>query len=228
VAAGCDDQTATGPFALETAVRQRVTTAYGNIARSIQAFEATFNRFSSKFDTGGLSALELEGQQLFGGKGKCQQCHNNKGTKPLFTDFKFHNLGVPLNPANPVYNYTTGEFDKGLGGVTGGSAQVGRFRTPTIRNVAMGGDNRTYMHNGVLTSLKQVVDFYNTRDVLRRCTAADLAAYGPADYGSYGAAKCWPAPEYAASMDTKNMGNLGLSDAQVDAIVAYMEAMTDQ
>lgn len=220
---------------LSAADRARVTAAYQNIARSIAQFEATFNKFSSRADAGQLTALEQEGLKLFGGKGKCQQCHTNKGAGALFTDFRFHNLGVPRNPANVQFNYTTGAFDPGLGGVTGSAAHMGRFRTPTTRNVAMGA-NRTYMHNGVLTSLQQVVDFYNTRDALRTCTAAEVAVLQPAQYGSYdpdgtgplAAAGCWPAPEYPRNLDTKQMGNLGLTDAQVNAIVAYLRAMNDQ
>ena len=221
--------------ALTTANRTRVTAAYHNIARSIQAHEATFNKFSSRFDAGQLTAQELEGSQLFGGKAKCQQCHANKGSRPLFTDFQYHNLGLPKNPDNPVYHYQNSAFDPGLGGVTGTATLFGRFRTPTVRNVALGW-NRTYMHNGVLARLKQVVDFYNTRDVLPVCESAEISSLQPSQYGSYDpdgpgpltAAGCWPPPEHARTMDTKNMGNLGLSEAQVDAIVAYMTAMTDR
>lgn len=214
--------------------RGRVRSAYNNVARSIAEFEATFNRFSSRADAGRLTAQEQEGLKLFGGKGKCQQCHTNKGAGALFTDFKFHNLGVPRNPDNVEFNYVTGAFDPGLGGFTGSAAQLGKFRTPTTRNVAQG-VNRTYMHNGVLTSLKQVVDFYNTRDVLRRCTPEEVRVLHPSQYGSYDpdgpgpltAAGCWPPPEYPQGLDTKQMGALGLTEAQVDAIVAYMRAMTD-
>jgi cytochrome c peroxidase len=219
---------------LSAADRQRVTTAYYNIARSIAQYEASFNRFTSRADAGTLTAQEQEGLKLFSGKAKCQQCHLNKATAAVFTDFKFHNLGLPRNPANVQFNYVTGAFDPGLGGVTGNAAQIGKFRTPTTRNVGLG-VNRRYMHNGVLTSLKQVVDFYNTRDVLRTCTAAEIAVLQPAQYGSYDpdgagplvAANCWPPSEVAQNRDTKQMGNLGLSEAQVNAIVAYLLAMTD-
>jgi cytochrome c peroxidase len=220
---------------LSSAHRELVTTVYGNIARSIAQFEATFNKFSSRADAGTLTAQEREGLKLFGGKGKCQQCHTNKGAGALFTDFGFHNLGVPRNPDNVQFNYVTGAYDPGLGGFTGNASQLGKFRTPTTRNVALGA-SRTYMHNGVLKNLKQVVDFYNTRDVLRRCTPAEIATLDPAQYGSYDpdgpgpltAAGCWPPPEFAQNLDTKQMGSLGLTEAQVDAIVAYMRAMTDQ
>ena len=200
---------------------------YHNAARAIAAFEAAQNAFSSKLDRGGMTAQEIQGQKLFSGKGKCHQCHLSKGSQALFTDFKFHNLGVPKNPANPVYHYGTTSFDPGLGGVTGRAGDLGRFRTPTTRNAAEG-FNRTYMHNGVFTSLLQVVDFYNSRDVTRVCNSTELL--DPTRYGNLvpNAFGCWPAPEYGQNMDTKQMGNLGLTRTEVEAIVAYMRAMTDQ
>jgi cytochrome c peroxidase len=215
---------------LSAADRVTVEEEYKNVARSIAAFEGSehVNKFNSRVDTRVMTADELEGEKLFGSKGKCQQCHSNKGSRALFTDFAFHNLGVPKNPANPVYNHSTSEFDPGLGGFTGQARHMGKFRTPTTRNVAMG-SNRTYMHNGALVSLVQVVDFYNTRDVLPVCT--DPAVINdPHRWGSmeFGGAGCWPAPEHGANIDSKNMGKLGLTRAEVLAIVAYMEAMSDR
>ncbi|HET9513929.1 MAG TPA: cytochrome c peroxidase [Gemmatimonadales bacterium] len=208
--------------------RTAATIQYGNIARSVAAFEASLNRFSAKVDVGGMTAQELQGQKLFSGRGKCQQCHANKATQAPFTDFNFHNLGVPKNPANPKYPLNTTAFDQGLGGFTGRAAHIGKFRTPTTRNVGAG-THRSYMHNGVFTSLRQVVDFYNTRDAVRTCTAAELAILSPSQYGTLpGAAGCWPPPEYPIGMDTKQMGKLGLTLQEVDAIVAYLRAMTDQ
>jgi cytochrome c peroxidase len=215
--------------------RQRVTQVYYNVARSVADFEATFNTFSSDADAGTMTALAREGLKLFSTKAKCQQCHTNKDVGALFTDFRFHNLGVPRNPENIAFNYSTSDFDPGLAGFTNNAAHLGKFRTPTTRNVAVG-VNRTYMHNGVLKSLKQVVDFYNTRDVLRSCTAQEIATLHPSQYGNYDpdgagpltAAGCWPRPEYAQNMDTKQMGALGLTEPQVDAIVAYLRAMSDR
>jgi cytochrome c peroxidase len=229
----CADPTLTplaigGHIALSAADRLEVDRQYENVALSLAAFEHTFNRFSSRFDRGEMTTQEIEGQKLFSGKGKCQQCHANKGSEPLFTDFAFHNLGVPKNPNNPVYHPNTTAFDRGLGGVTGQARHMGKFRTPTTRNVGLG-SNRSYMHNGALISLEKVVDFYNTRDVLPVCSDPavlnDPTRWGSADFGGSG---CWPAAEYGANLDTKNMGKLGLTKAEVEAVVAYMKAMTDQ
>jgi cytochrome c peroxidase len=72
-------------------------------------------------------------------------------------------------------------------------------------------------HNGYFTSLKEIVHFYNTRDVLPRRK--------PHDTGE--GTTCWPAPESTDNMNTSKVGNLGLSDAEEDALVAFMQTLTD-
>lgn len=212
------------PVALDAADRDVVNLVYDQVAESIKEFETTLNTFSSRFDTGQLTVPEQEGEKLFSSKGKCHQCHDTKGNSPLFTDFQFHNLGVPRNPEHPVYPFDVEAFDPGLGGYTGEATDLGKFKTPTARNVAQG-SNRTYMHNGSLKTLRQVVQFYNTRDVIRTCVDRELddpTLWGPDGIG------CWPPPEHPENLDTKNMGNLGLTSEEVNAIVAFMEALSDQ
>jgi cytochrome c peroxidase len=91
---------------------------------------------------------------------------------------------------------------------------------PTLRNV----DKRPYPafvkaygHNGYFRSLKEIVHFYNTRDVLPRCQAGD-----PGE-----GTTCWPAPELTANMNTSRVGRLGLSDADEDALVSFMRTLSD-
>ena len=91
---------------------------------------------------------------------------------------------------------------------------------PTLRNV----DKRpfpsfvkAYGHNGYFTSLKSIVHFYNTRDVLPRCEPNDP------DEGT----TCWPAPELTENMNTKRVGRLGLSDEEENALVSFMQTLTD-
>jgi cytochrome c peroxidase len=83
---------------------------------------------------------------------------------------------------------------------------MGAFKTPTLRNVAKGESNKRFMHNGVLKSLKEVVHFYNTRDV----RAAN-----------------WAAPEFPETMNDRRVGNLRLSSADEDAIVVFMRTLSD-
>jgi cytochrome c peroxidase len=59
------------------------------------------------------------------------------------------------------------------------------------------------------------VHFYNTRDVLPRCAPNDPGAK----------VSCWPAPEFAENMNTRQLGNLGLSDEEENALVAFMKTL---
>jgi cytochrome c peroxidase len=196
--------------------------AFDRMADAIAAYERTaeVSPFDSKYDRwlrgeAELSAQEGRGLQLFEAedKGNCAACHPSRpgkdGSPPLFTDFTYDNLGVPPNPENPFYlldarlNPDGFAFvDLGLGAVVKDPAQNGKFRVPTLRNVAVTGP---YMHNGVFKTLFQVLAFYNTRDVAR-----------------------WPAPEVAANVNKEELGNLRLSNREVEDLVAFLRTLTDE
>jgi cytochrome c peroxidase len=199
-------------------------TAFDQVADALAAFESTsaFSPFTSKFDffLAGrvqLTAQEIRGFQLFDGKGQCFFCHE----VPLFTIHTYSNIGVPKNPANPFYGMPpvynpdgTAFVDLGLGANPAVMSifENGKFRIPTLRNVAL---TAPYMHNGVFQTLQQVVDFYNTRDVLPVCPTDAIEP------------NCWPLPEVPANVDTVLMGNLGLTQGEVDDIVAFLQTLTD-
>jgi cytochrome c peroxidase len=95
-----------------------------------------------------------------------------------------------------------------------------RIQVPTLRNVDMRpypAFVKAYGHNGYFTSLKAIVHFYNTRDILPRCQSHDVGE----------GTTCWPAPESTDNMNTSRVGRLGLSDAEEDAIVSFMQTLTD-
>ena len=73
------------------------------------------------------------------------------------------------------------------------------------------------MHNGYLKSLAEVVHFYNTSQALPRC-----AQFSPGEKVT-----CWPAPEYPATLNTTQLGNLGLTSDEEDDIVAFLQTLTD-
>ena len=190
-----------------------IDAAYQCMAEAIAEFETTtpFRAFTSKYDAvqKGLAvftAQEERGLDLFTGRAKCAHCHSLGGGKDpdVFTDSKFHNLGLPANPE--IFQLRPDlpvDFrDLGLGGVLNDPKEYGKFKTVHIRNVAL---TAPYMHNGVLKTLKEVVHFYNTRDV-------------PGE---------WPAPEVPETLDSKFLGDLGLSSEEEDAIVSFMETLTD-
>ncbi len=218
--------------------RGRSDTAYDNIALAIASYEASaeVNAFSSKYDhqqTGPtqLGKQERRGLALFRGKAKCSRCHTLGGKKPLFTDFTFDNLGIPKNPENPVYASDPGFVDLGLGAFLEdredykelAEENMGKHKVPTLRNVdkrPVPGDIKAFGHNGYFKSLKGIVHFYNTRDVKPVC---------PGDYTEAEAlaANCWPPPEVGENVNDLELGNLGLSGEEEDAIVAFLRTLSD-
>lgn len=176
----------------------------------------------------------------------CSFCHNGvpEGDDPdptlgnapreLYTDFFFHCLGTPFNRDIPTTGF---RVDEGLAEHTlnrGGPNDLGDqgcFKTPTVRNAAKDeiGITKDFFHNGYFKSLKQVVHFYNTSH-----SKPDCATLGIDDATADEAivADCWPNnngtgdgefPTQAAPL----VGNLGLFPEEEDALVAYMEALTD-
>jgi cytochrome c peroxidase len=222
---------------LSAADRVKSNTAYDNIALSIAAYENSpeVNAFTSKYDfslmdMAALTQEERKGFALFQGKGQCKRCHMSSGKQPLFTDFTFDNLGIPQNPMNPA-GVAPDFVDPGLGGFLKSMgypdavymAEMGKHKVPTLRNVDLRPDEgaiKAFGHNGYFKSLKGIVHFYNTRDVKPVCPGPYTEEHALAD-------GCWPAPEVSANVNTSELGNLGLTDAEEDAIVAFLKALSD-
>lgn len=180
--------------------------SFNYITDAIAAFERTdlFSPFSSRFDQGNLTASEARGQRLFNGRAICDTCHQSpSGFREVFSDFEFRNIGVPRN-LTLLSNIGNQNFiDRGLGGVTNNPLDDGRFRTPTLRNIA---NTAPYMHNGVFNTLTEVVQFYNTRDT-----------------------SFTQPPEISRNLNQgRNIGELRLNARDVQDIVAFLETLTDQ
>jgi len=252
-AGACDIGWATDPCAPQAAGSRlppvdeaRVDKTYDAIARAVAAYEASpeSDAFTSKFDhvTRGkakFTAEEQRGLRLFEGKGKCANCHvlEHAGAKgPVFTDFTYDNLGLPRNPANPAYGADPAFVDKGLGGFLASrpdyarhaETSLGKHKVPTLRNVDLRPDSsfiKAYGHNGYFKSLRGIVHFYNTRDAKPACPLRpDGRDYSEAEAL---AGKCWPAPEVARNVNRSELGNLKLTAAEEDAIVAFMKTLSD-
>jgi len=191
-------------------VFENTALAYDDLAASIAEYEETneVNNFSSKYDDvlkriAVLTDQENRGFALFKGKAKCDLCHsstsNSVNGKVLFTDFTYNNTGVPKNPNNKFYSLAPkynpdgyGFVDLGLGGQLKQQSENGKFKVPSLRNVAL---TAPYMHNGCFATLKEVVRFYNTRDL---------------------PGASWPAPEVVENVNSLEMGDLKLTDTEVD------------
>lgn len=123
-----------------------------NVARAIASYERSLITYRSPFDRfragdeKALSAEAREGMDLFFDKRTgCASCH----TEPLFTDNKWHVLGVPQVGPKAV---DPGRFD-----VTQDEQDRGAFKTPTLRNIEL---SAPYMHDGVFATLEEVIAFY--------------------------------------------------------------------
>lgn len=212
----------------------QTNTNYDRLGRAVAAYlsSSEVNKFSSKYDKSligqaTLTAQELAGLDLFNNKADCASCHvmGLNALQEPFTDYGMDNIGVPRNPS-PLAPATP---DKGFGGflesIKGyhmwkqfANRSMGLFKTPTVRNLNVGG-NRRYGHNGFFTSLEQVIHFYNT------------AAVPGAGWNG----QPWPAPETAVIPDAGGLpfgapgevGNLGLTDEEEAALVAFLKTLND-
>ncbi|MEJ2308020.1 MAG: cytochrome c peroxidase [Gammaproteobacteria bacterium] len=172
---------------------------------------------------------EWDGMQLFMGENNndgileegegamCSACHVAEWTEaadnvvtpdwapeglvpPLFTDFTYDNLGIPKSDH---WILEGNPIDEGLGFVVGDPNESGKFKVMTLRNIQK---TKPYGHNGFFMSLADITHFYNTRDV---------------------EAEGWAVPEYPATVNTDELGNLGLSDKDEDALVKFMKTLDD-
>jgi cytochrome c peroxidase len=220
-----------GTVSLSAADRATSDQMYGEIGLSIASFEDSINAYSSRYDLEKLTKLERRGFALFQGKAGCKACHPATGPEALFTDFSFDNLGIPINPENPVYLADPSFVDLGLGGFLMNAgypeevyeAEMGKFKVPTLRNVDLrpeAASVKAYGHNGYFKSLEGIVHFYNTRDVKPTCPGAftEIEALR---------ADCWPVPEVADNVNNDELGDLGLSVEEEAAIVAFLLALSD-
>lgn len=133
---------------------------------------------------------------------------------PIFTDFTFDNLGVPKNTEFPFD--PSAPPDLGLGAIEfvdgtfslPDADEEGKFKVMSLRNIGL---TPPYAHNGLFKTLKEITHFYNTRDVL----------------GALQKGEDWPSPEYPATVNFDELGDLGLSDADEDALVEFMKTLSD-
>jgi cytochrome c peroxidase len=261
------------PLQLSPTDRTLANKDFDEFAQAIASYEGSdsVSPFTSKFDyylanKATLTPQELNGYELFRGKGSCNTCHLDgrsstllggsdtgqaASVQPLFTDTTYNNLGLPRNVKLPWYSEDTpdqwgftanplgfGFTDEGMGlfldGYYGPPPDLdwgvqlpqfeGKFQTSTARDAAKvpyPGFVKAFMHNGYLTSLKEVVHFYNTRDVYPFPVLS-----GNCPKGTVEKVTCWPMPE-DPNNENMTIGKLGLSSEEEDDIVAFLNTLTD-
>ena len=221
--------------------------ATDNLSKAVFAYEATerFAPFSSKFDDSlrgkaKLTPIEARGLALFTDPkaGNCTACHAGKPeskdpTDWIFTDFTYVAPGAPRNPAIPA-NADATHFDLGLCQRPGLAAVLpkeikseslcGMFKVPTLRNVAVAGP---YFPNGVFKTLREAVAFYATRDTDPGRWYPKLAG-GEVDKFDDMPSVDKGNIDREVPYDRKSGQRPRLSDPDVDALVAFLDTLTDK
>jgi cytochrome c peroxidase len=196
------------------------------VTRAIAAFERTlisgdspFDRYYFKAEESALNASQKRGLDLFVNQGRCVSCHLIEQTQALFTDNRFHNIGIGINEiqgnvpalvdaflqakikaadvdAKVLSDKRTSEL--GRFAVDRRFDDIGSFKTPTLRNVAV---TPPYMHDGSVKNLRDAVVHYNNGGVTKKGDSVN-------DFLSGG------------------IRPLELTDQQIDDLVSFMEALT--
>ncbi len=196
------------------------------ITKAIAAFErkqisggSPFDRWYFGGEENAMTDAQKRGFEVFVGDGRCVSCHAIEQTQAIFTDSRFHNIGVGINRIQNEVPELAGEFleakatasevdkkvltDKrtselGRFAISRGFDDVGAFKTPTLRNVAV---TAPYMHDGSLKTLEEVMEHYNNGGVTN-----------PTD----------PVNDFLSG----GIRPLDLDPDQIKDLVAFMEALT--
>lgn len=193
---------------------------FGHAARAIAAFIiASFDPRGAPFDAwlagdrAALSADAKRGAILFYGRADCARCH----TGPALTDGQHHAIGVPQVGPGKDFPFE----DTGRGLVTGDPDDRYRFRTPSLRNVALTGP---WMHDGAYTTLENAVRHYT--DPERTLRNYDRFQLTPLLRDTWDTDRTRQDARAAAISPLVRRG-VRLSDAEVNQLLAFLEALTD-
>jgi len=196
-----------------------VTQAIASFERTQISGNSPFDRYYFRGEDSALTASQKRGLDLFVNQGRCVSCHVIEQTQALFTDNRFHNIGVGINAIQKDVPELAGAFLKaritksevdvkvltdkrtselGRLAVTRRFDDIGSFKTPTLRNVAV---TAPYMHDGSLKTLHDVLVHYNNGGVTKEGDPVN-------DFLSGG------------------IRPLKLTDAELDDLEAFLEALT--
>lgn len=203
----------------EQLTMEEVKKAIASFERTIVAGDSPFDHYYFGGDKKAMTPAQIRGFQVFMGQGRCASCHTVEQDQALFTDNRFHNIGIGINRMQQDVPRLTSEFlkakaqggnvDKAVLGdpktsnlgrfaVTDALDDMGSFKTSTLRNIAV---TAPYMHDGSLKTLKEVVVHYNNGGVTRKGDRVN-------DFLSGG------------------IRPLNLNERQISDLVAFMRALT--
>ena len=204
---------------------------YVHAANAIAAFEGSTWRFTNSpydrylaHDNQAMSTLAKRGMQLFNGKAGCADCHSG----PFQSDHGFHAIAMPQIGAGKGDNlpgYSDGHDDFGHERVTGDPADRFRFRTPTLRNIAL---SAPYGHSGAYATLEAVVRHHlDPVASLNNYDQSQVSLPPRADLDAVDFAVMNDPGRVAAIAAANELAPVVLKDSEVDAIVAFLHALTD-
>ena len=203
----------------EQLTMEEVKKAIASFERTIVAGDSPFDHYYFGGDKKAITPTQIRGFQVFMGQGRCVACHTVEQDQALFTDNRFHNIGIGINGMQQDVPRLTSEFlkakaqggnvDKAVLGdpktsnlgrfaVTDALDDMGSFKTSTLRNIAL---TAPYMHDGSLKTLKEVVVHYNNGGVTKKGDRVN-------DFLSGG------------------IRPLNLNERQISDLVAFMRALT--
>ena len=200
---------------------------YTAMTDAIATFEKSqfFSPFDSKYDRYLKGNYELSPQEELGmalffsnNNTNCATCHVLHGEdhpRETFTNYQFHNLGVPTNNLLQKRNTTDSNVvDHGLLNNPGvnSAEHDGKFKVPTLRNVAI---TAPYMHNSVFKDLKTVMEFYDKYNNPKRINNPETG-------------KPWLDPEVEETINRKDLKAKKLGDEKIDALIAFLNILTDK
>lgn len=197
-----------------------------HVAKAIAGFERTlisgnspFDRYYFKGETGAMTDAQVRGFNLFIGQGRCVSCHTIEQDHAVFSDSRFHNIGIGINRIQQDAPHLAKAFleAKNKGGevdvmvltdkksselgrfaVTDELNQIGAFKTPTLRNIEL---TAPYMHDGSLKTLKEVIIHYNNGGTAKADDKVNPYLSG-------------------------GIRPLNLTDTQIDDLAAFLQALT--
>jgi len=198
---------------------REVVLAIASFERTVISGNSPFDRYYFAREMDAMTEQQIRGFDLFVNQGRCVSCHVVEQTQALFTDNRFHNLGVGINNIQADVPKLADSFlkadlnkaevdvevltdpktsDLGRFAISHGFDDLGSFKTPTLRNVAV---TAPYMHDGSIETLKDVLIHYNNG--------------GVTDVGD-------PVNDFLSG----GIRPLNLDEDQIDDLVAFMEALT--
>jgi cytochrome c peroxidase len=213
---------------------------FKGVLLALETYQQTppeFYPYTSKYDAYLRAEVSLTDQEIRGleafddpARGNCSRCHPSAvsaGAFPQFTDFGYAAIGVPRNSAIPA-NADPRYFDLGLCGPLRSDLKdrpdyCGRFRTPSLRNVAV---RRVFFHNGVFHRLEDVVRFYAERDTdpqrwYPRAADGSVLKFDDLPAGYRGNV------DTEAPFDRRPGARPAMNEADIEDIVAFLNTLTD-